>query len=213
MASVGLTDDTINVPASEPPVPLFLTHHALLLQQSAISEEVAQERGYRSIIETGELRKLGFKSPKTVAPGLLIPIYDSFDGVIYQYRPDTPRLDYKGRILKYEFPSGTKMCLDVPKRVRPQLADPSIPLFITEGARKVDSALSQGLCCIGVNGVWNWRGNNDKGGVTALADWENIALKGRKVFIVFDSDAMTKFNVHRALSRLKAFLERRGANG
>ena len=46
------------------------------------------------------------------------------------------------------------------------------PLF-----RKADAAVSIGLCCIAVLGVWNWRGTSDWGGKTALPDWEMIAFK------------------------------------
>ncbi|HSK83215.1 MAG TPA: hypothetical protein VK902_07380 [Rubrobacter sp.] len=55
----------------------------------------------------------------------------------------------------------------------------------------------------------NWRGANEKGGKVALPDWEHIALNGRKVYVAFDSDVMLKPQVHKALRRLKAFLEKR----
>jgi hypothetical protein len=84
-------------------------------------------------------------------------------------------------------------------------------LFITEGARKADAAAARGLCCIALLGVWNWRGTNAKGGTTVLADWERVALNGRTVYIVFDSDVTTKPEVRDALVRLKAFLESRKA--
>jgi hypothetical protein len=67
------------------------------------------------------------------------------------------------------------------------------------------------MCCIALIGVWNWRGRNDDGGLTALADWELIHLKARDVYLVFDSDVMTKWQVAAALKRLKAFLEMKGA--
>jgi hypothetical protein len=103
------------------------------------------------------------------------------------------------------------MVLDVPPRARIWLGDPTRPLFITEGVRKADAAVSRDLCCIALLGVWNWRGRNADGGTTALADWESIALKGRTAYVVFDSDLMTKAPVYVALARLKAFLERRGS--
>ena len=104
------------------------------------------------------------------------------------------------------------MVLDVPPPVRGWIGDPKRPLFVTEGVRKADAAASIDLCCIALLGVWNWRGRNDGGGYTALADWESVALKGRLVYVVFDSDVMTKKEVHAALSRLKTFLESRGAS-
>ena len=84
--------------------------------------------------------------------------------------------------------------------------------YITEGARKADAAVSRRLCCIALLGVWNYRGTNKHGGLTALADWELIALKGRKVYICFDSDVMEKDAVRLAMKRLRAFLELRGAH-
>ena len=72
--------------------------------------------------------------------------------------------------------------------------------------------VSKGLCCVALLGVWNWRGSNEHGGKTALADWEYITLKGRRVYICFDSDVTTKPEVQAAMARLKAFLEQRGAD-
>jgi uncharacterized protein DUF3854/uncharacterized protein DUF927 len=53
---------------------------------------------------------------------------------------------------------------------------------------------------------------NNWGGKTALPDWESIALAGRDLYIVFDSDVTLKTTVFTALSRLKAFLVQRGGN-
>lgn len=103
------------------------------------------------------------------------------------------------------------MTIDVHPSIRHQLEDPSIPLYITEGTKKADCAISHGLCCIALLGVWNWRGTNKHGGKTALPDWEYISLKGRRCYIVFDSDVMVKPGVHAALVRLKALLDSRGA--
>jgi hypothetical protein len=64
--------------------------------------------------------------------------------------------------------------------------NPYVPLIVTEGLRKADAAVSVGVCCLGLLGVWNWRGRNEVGGATALVDWERIALKGRSVYLAFD---------------------------
>jgi hypothetical protein len=95
--------------------------------------------------------------------------------------------------------------------IRDRLGDPREPLWITEGVRKADSAVSHGLTCIDLLGVWNWRGSNRFGGKTVLADWEAIALNGRQVILAFDSDALTKVGVRRALIRLQGLIETRGA--
>ena len=103
------------------------------------------------------------------------------------------------------------MVLDVPLMVCDYIGDPAVPLFFTEGIKKIDAIVSLGMSGIGLLGVWNWRGTNDKGGKTVLAAFESIALNGREVYIVFDSDVMTKPEVYLALSRFKGFLESRKA--
>lgn len=188
----------------------LLADHELQLKLSAIGDDVIKERGYFSAFDKKDLSAIGFRGLGTPTPALVIPVHTVTGDTIYQVRPNSPRIT-KGKPRKYEFAPRTKMCLDVPMRVLPQLKDPSIPLFLTEGSKKVDAAITQGLCCIGVLGVWNWRGMNDQDGVLALPDWEYIALNGRLIYICFDSDVMTKSSVHRALVRLRRFLQSRGA--
>lgn len=189
----------------------LLVHHRALIDASSISPEVAEARGYRSVESISELRRLGFADAQCSVPTLLIPIRNVHGEIaLYQSRPDTPRMT-GGRAVKYETPRGATMTIDVPPTIRDRMRDPSWPLFITEGIRKADSAVSHGLCCIALLGVWNWRGTNEFGGKIALPDWESIALNGREIFIVFDSDVTCKPQVHGALVRLEAFLESRGA--
>jgi hypothetical protein len=192
--------------------PALLPQHAALLANSGIHPAIAHKRRYRSVIATGDLRPLGFAAFQRRVPALLIPIADVTGKIVtYQLRPDEPRV-VDGKIVKYEFPRGSRMVLDVPAWVRGRMSDPSVPLFITEGSRKADAAVSKGLCCIALLGVWNFRGTNEHGGKTALGDWESISLNGRTVYICFDSDAMHKEPVHQALVRLRAFLVSRGAD-
>ncbi len=148
-----------------------------------------------------------------MVPGLLIPVHGVDGGArFYQYRPDDPRLNGEGKPVKYETPPSVRMAVDAHPLIRGRLGDPQCPLFITEGIRKADSAISHGLCCIALLGVWSWRGRNADGGKVALPDWEMIALEGRKVYIVFDSDVMAKTQVYKALTRFKAFLQLRKAH-
>lgn len=189
--------------------------HAGLIAASSISPAVAAARGYRTVRTKAEIAALGFSPAQRLTPALLIPVHGvGGDRASYQLRPDSPRIVI-GKPLKYETPKGSRMALDVPPAARLNLGNPAVPLLITEGARKADAAVSVGLCCIALLGVWNFRGENEDGGLTALADWELIALKskagGREVYIIFDSDVMTKPAVAGALRRLKAFLQLRGA--
>lgn len=104
------------------------------------------------------------------------------------------------------------MSADVHPRIRGHLADPTEPLWVTEGVRKADAAVSVGLTCIALLGVANWRGTNAVGGKTALPFWEDVALNGRRVFVAYDSNVMIKRPVHDQLVRFGAFLAGRGAD-
>jgi hypothetical protein len=195
----------------------LLPHHCQQLTTgSGISPEVIIERGYRSIASPEgytELKRLGFSRQQAKqTPGLLIPIL-GLDGkpVLYQYRPDIPRINNKGRAIKYETPTQHTMRLDFGTGQRDLVSNPAVDLWITEGAKKLDALRSHGLCGISLLGVWNWRGTNLDGGKVALADWESVALNGREVFIVFDSDVTTKPEIQRAVKRLRGFLAQRGA--
>jgi hypothetical protein len=191
----------------------LLPQHAALLAASGISDDVAEARGYRSVTTKAELMRLGFSASQRRVPALLIPVRGVAGEIVnYQVRPDDPRVDGRGKVIKYETVAGSRMVIDVHPAARERLADPAIPLWITEGVRKGDAAVSAGLCCIALLGVWNWRGTNEHGGKIALADFESIALNAREVYIAFDSDIVTKPEVRLALERLRAFLESRDAH-
>ena len=125
-----------------------------------------------------------------------------------------PRRSAEGRALKFEYPSKATMHLDVHPQMRELVGDHSVPLVITEGIVKADAGVSRlGVCVVGIAGVWCWRGANDDGGKTVLADWEHVALNDRDNYVVFDSDVMLKPSVHDALVRLGSLLQGRGAPG
>jgi hypothetical protein len=208
---------------------LSAPHLEMLRRGSGISDAVIAARGYRTVTDPKELAALGFTPRQCRVPGLLLPLWppdaDPAAPVpaLWVYRPDfphsfdetsKPRLPdgtYPQRVVKYEIPQGAAMRLDCPPPCQAALGDPAVPLWITEGQKKADALASCGFCALALLGVWNWRGRNGLGGLTALADWESVALKGRPVRIVFDSDVMRKPEVAQALARLRAFLGNRGA--
>lgn len=201
------------------PSNLSAEHWQMLCEESGIQSEVIRERGYRTITDTKELAAIGFAPKQQRVPGLLLPVYAP-DGslVLHQYRPDFPRQkrDRNGvllpEVVKYETPKDASMRLDAPPIIRPKLADPNTPLWITEGIKKGDALASKGFCTVALLGVWNFKGKNEFSGVTLLADWDHIALKGRDVRIVFDSDVMQKPEVRKAVERLTEHMQRKGAH-
>ena len=205
-------------------IPTLSQHHYEMLKASAIADDVIKERGYKTVTEAKELKTLGFSDSQIRVPGLLLPLH-STDGEnpLYVFRPDNPRVfedkkhrnedgTYKQKIIKYEMPKGGQMRLDVPPRCWPNIGDPTIPLWITEGQKKADALASIGFCAIALLGVWNFVGTNDRGGKVFLADFMDIAMNGgRPVRIVFDSDVMTKPEVKQALDILTQRLQKKGA--
>ena len=181
------------------------------LKNRGVSEDVIAERGYYTATKRIELADMGFGvAAQRRVPALVIPIHPphlASDPAGFQIRPEIPRRNTEGKPLKFEFPTGAKMHLDVHPRMLPFVKDHTKPLLITEGVVKGDAAVSRlDVCTVSLAGVWNWR---DGGG--SLDDWDDIALKDRAVIIAFDSDVMLKTSVHLSLSRLGALLERRGA--
>jgi hypothetical protein len=194
-------------------LPQLLDHHKALLDARAISPAVAQARGYSSTVMPGWLRQQGFSiTVSALTPGLVIPVHDVHgDLAFHQYRPDTPRTR-DGKPAKYELPAKARMVLDVPRSINGKLADPAVPLFVTESPLKADAAVSAGLTCIATFGVYGWRATNRRGGKTALPDFEYVALNGRTVYLVPDSDVATNPQVGNAVGRLGALLAGRGAD-
>ena len=216
MEASNIIDDSAGSNHSEE-LPLLPHHLTMLAEESGISLDIIKARGYRSIHGPGvyaELKALGFnKAQSRLAPGLLIPILD-IDGkpVLYQFRPDTPRVNKDGKPIRYETPAGAAMRLDFGTVPREQLADPAIKVLFTEGAKKQDGGTTHGLCVVSLPGVWGFKGKNAFGGVSILADFDNLPLKGRDAVLAFDSDISRKRPVQQALERFTVHLQRKGAH-
>jgi hypothetical protein len=212
-----MTTDNITIPSDLVEV-LSPKHYKMLHIESAISDDVIRERGYRTIYNAHDLADYNIPAAQRRAPSLLLPLHTT-EGQIgfYVLRPDDPRVfeDKEGnrKIIKYETPKNELIRLDCPPRCREQLGDPSVPLWITEGQKKADALASAGQYAIALLGVWNYvtKRIDRKGRVRFDVDWECVEVKGRVVYIVFDSDVMTKPEVRQALDRLTEKLQRKGA--
>ncbi|MFC1970406.1 DUF3854 domain-containing protein [Chloroflexota bacterium] len=202
-----------NAPFSED-IPGLLQSHLDHLKESGISTEAIKQRGYESVLGHKRLKDLGFGRQQCRTPGMLIPLWGvDGNGIVgHQYRPDSPRLNNKGKPIKYETPMGATNRIDCPPVCQKLLADPIVPLWITEGVKKGDALVSLGECLIDMTGIWNWRAKNSFGGITVSADFDSIALNNRQVYITPDSDYATNPSVVQAARRLAEFLKRKKAN-
>jgi hypothetical protein len=177
--------------------------HLKEFEASAIAADVIETRDYQTIINSRALPAV-FTGKQRDLHGWIVPIRDVTGQIAnYQIKPDNPRTDPNtGKPRKYETATGGRTCIDVPAAVVPLLRSPAATLWITEGSKKVDSGLSNGIACIvGLLGVDGWSSDG-----MALPDWKEIALQGRRVHLAFDSDVMTKASVRGALERLARYL-------
>src|SRR5919112_3690231 len=185
---------------------LSASHKKMLFEESGISPEVAEERGYYTARRRSEVPD-AFKNYQR-KPGLVVPMY-SPDGetVGYQLRPDRPR---KGGP-KYESPGGISPVVDAHPRMLEGIRHGDGPLLITEGAKTGDAATSRGIPTVVLAGVWMWCVPKVKP-YRLKPCFDHIQLEGRPVFVAFDSDCMSKAGVQDALAALVAALEDRGAS-
>ncbi|MHB1424796.1 MAG: DUF3854 domain-containing protein [Gemmataceae bacterium] len=191
------------MPTTLPFARLLLPHHRELLIRSGIADNVITARGYFSEDVKANLARLGFSASQRQTPALVIPLW-SLDGqiILYQIRPDAPRI-HAGKPRKYEVPFRSHLIIDVPPAAREKVNNPREPLFLTEGVRKADAAVTKGLCCLGLMSVWGWK-NQER-------FWDKVPLTGRSVFIAFDSDFSINRSVRSAGIHLQQFLKARQA--
>jgi hypothetical protein len=199
------------------PLPGLLDAHYDHLKTSAIDDAIIAERGYVSIDGLSAWQALGApalsRGAKTT--GIAFPVYRLGKTPPHSWalRPDHPRSP-KGKTVKYECAPTVPNCFDVLPRYQAALADPSIPLWITEGVKKADalaSAYGAAIVPVNENGVWGFRATNPLGGKAIIPDFDEIAWNGRRVVLAFDSDVVRKPQVMAALRRLGAVLHVRGA--
>jgi hypothetical protein len=157
------------------------------------------------------------------------------------FKPNKPRLDNKNKPLKYEHPPKTPteiFALKTPNHIWRQIAkrygvemptdptmsfwqwvleNPTIPVVITEGAKKAGALLTVGYVAIALPGIFNgYRSPKDEEGKRngdrfLIPELSKLAKRGREFFICFDQDDKPKTikNVRTAIANLGRLLERK----
>jgi hypothetical protein len=208
-------------------VPRLRTNHRDELHASGLSDAQIEACGFYSLgpTATDELRTiLNWSKPGSVGkllPGWAIP-FPRADGTVNGYarvKLDNPRRDKNNKPIKYESPLGVGNRAYFPPGTIPALADPAVPLVVTEGEKKAAKADQDGFPCVGLVGVYGWQKPRAKGqdgkkrGTRELIDdLAGVAWAGRTIYIVFDSDAAEKPGVRWAEWYLAEALKARGAN-
>ena len=178
----------------------LLPHHLEHLQESGLSDDTIKRAAIYSVDSPWVATQLGFPHLTKNLPAIAFPLLlPNRNGASHDLRP-----------VKYETKKVTANRLYVPDLADSALKDPATPLYFTEGEKKALKACQEGLPTIALAGVWSWltkQGEESQ----PLHDLDEINLKEREVFLVFDSDIVEKPEVQWAEYHFAQELESRGA--
>lgn len=194
--------------------------HASPMRRRSLSDEHRQHLVDGSNILPGIVKARGYYTVKSAAIKILvsenvlkryalsakswlgIPIFRP-DG---QYYGDVIRLfGVAEGVSKYIWPTGQSQVADIHPAMRNQLDNPAYSLFLTEGIKKSDAALSRAqqeglkILPIAVNGCWGWVAKTTAGS-QACPDFRDIPVNKRTIYVNSDSDFRTNDNVRRGWS-------------
>jgi hypothetical protein len=197
---------------------LCATHYTEIVDGSGVSPKIA-ELNFRTIDDPREVDELLNRNAdrrwqhSDLVPGWAVVGVDPATGESWhqgaQFKPDTP-IEIDGRPQKYLSASGYEtqpLFLDTGDvgHWPGVLANPTTPIVITEGAKKAGCLLTLGYAAVSLPGVWNAQ---IKGRLkTAI---KKLCCTGRRVYLAFDSDQVTKPGVRAALDRLGRLLTAEG---
>ena len=188
----------------------ILPNHLADLRGSGLSDETITAAKIHSEEDHHKLAAmLNRRSwPRTYGAALVFPFYDDAGTVVtHRVKPSHPP-SRNGKAAKYISPTGATVRAYIPPSQNGDIADPDRALIVAEGEKKCLAATQAGFVAVGLTGVDCW---HTKKSSALIPDLERVAWKGRRVFIVFDSDAATNENVKTNESLLAAALKNRGA--
>lgn len=158
--------------------------HLTDLRKSGLSDETNLEAGIKSVPPRDINKIFGYE---TYAKSVLEFPYPGTDYSRFKmFYDDSGKINSLGEERpKYLARKDSGNHLYIPAKARPILKDLSIPLYIAEGEKKALKACQEGLRCIAISGLWNWK-VKDKDEL--ISDFDLITLDGRTVYIVPDND-------------------------
>jgi Domain of unknown function (DUF3854) len=169
--------------------------HVKALRASGLTDETIQSARVYSATSKQVHRLLGWPA----GTGL---VFDYGNGY-WRAKLDTPQPDGK----QYRAPADTYPRLYVPAALDASiLQDPTQLMVITEGEKKAQRAVQDGLPCVAFPGAWGWSYGHKPG-----PELDRIPWQGRPVVIIFDADAAWNPQVALGEARLTHELHRRGA--
>lgn len=224
-----------------PGKPITSADVQLLTATSWIDEELCKRALLRRVDRTEGAELLGYDASSAEDySGIVFPVFNLGEtrAKTFTLRRDHPTYERnkKGDLVpkkKYLNPTGAgNPVYAVPGTPVEVLSDSTLPIVITEGAKKVlalerlsrfelpDTAEAPRFLAIGLMGVYNFNTTigkeiNDDGTKSPvkgfLPDLERFNLNGRRVTICYDSDAEHNFKIAAARVKLGHELQARGA--
>lgn len=187
----------------------LLPQHERYLVDLGITPALIARRGCYSATHRDQLKKLGFQCHQADVPCLVIPVFViEPNKELHLVRPDVPR-KRKTRVLTFEQPKGTGLRLDIPPESKDILGDASIQLWIGDSPLHADALIAKGALAIGLLNPMGWRHFHHRER-QPLAEWNQIALKGRDVVIAFSKEGKPA-TYEQYTAQFKQFLEQQGA--
>lgn len=186
-------------------------HHLADLRRSGLTDATIAAANIRSVTREEGRNLLGF-DPRSASYVIPYPKRGDFPDTL-RVRLDEPYVGEDGKKRKYLAPKDAANRLYIPASLNvTDLQSKRIPFWIVEGEKKALKAAQEGLCCVGLSGVWNWRWRDDAlHDSRTISDFGTIWLKGRAVRICLDSDLATKPGVAWAEYKLALKLRELGA--
>lgn len=186
------------------------------LRRSGLSDDTIIEAGIKSVPPNRIDKRLKFSIPGLISM-YEVPYPGNNGYCRYKAFYEEGHGQYKdGRKKpKYLTRKNAGNRLYMPPKVRPVLSDFSIYLYFTEGEKKSLKACQEGLYCIGIPGLWNWKVKDEH---ELIPDFDQIVLDGRIVHLVPDNDWLKpdrkgeQKNLKQAVCELAYLLIDRGAN-
>jgi hypothetical protein len=165
----------------------FSPVHYADLQRSGLSDATITRTGFQSVPPRLIRKKLGFDFPNLDSM-YEIP-YPGCEG-FSRFRCFAAEGN-TANVARYYQKKDSGNHLYIPTAVSDRLSDPTKTIYIVEGEKKSLKGCQEGLPCIAIGGLWNWK--NKAGGL--ISDFDKITLPGRAVSIVPDND-YRKPNIH-----------------
>ena len=195
----------------------LLACHRDELRRSGLSDASVDVSGFYSADADKAAGFLGF-NPRSGGWVVPYPGTEDEQGAPFRrFKPDVPFLGRNQKPAKYlsprkkQYPAGNR--LFIPAMLNPAiLSDPSTTLLLTEGEKKAIKACQEGFPTVGLSGVTCWVSKGGNGESFPIRDLDLIEWSGRRVVILFDSDAAKKTAVRDEEHKLSRELSSRGAN-